>query len=86
MEVSEDGVVYGEFAVEDLLEVGADVPEAVVQALERLELFVYSDGEGADGYIADVAEEVLYTDFFGFFGFDDGGGVNEGFGGGGAIL
>ena len=49
-------------------------------------MFVYSGGEGTDGYVADVAEEVLYPNFFGFFGFDDGGGVDEGFGSGGAIL
>ena len=79
-------MVCGEFAIEDFLEVGTDVPEAVVQALEGLELFIYSSGEGADSYVADVAEEVLYADFFGFFGLDNGGGVDEGFGGGGTIL
>jgi len=79
-------VVCGEFAVKDFLEVGSNIPEAVVQTLEGLELFVYPGGEGADGYVADVAEEVFHADFFSFFSFDDGGGVDEGFGGGGAIL
>ena len=79
-------MVCRKFAVEDFLEVGANVPEAVVQALEGLQLFVYSGREGADGYVADVAEEVFYTNFFGFFCLDDGGGVDKGFGGCGAIL
>lgn len=79
-------MVGRELAVKNFLEVCADVPEAVVEALEGLELSVYSGGEGADSNVADVSEEVLNTDFFGFFCFDDGGGVNEGFGGGGPVL
>ena len=73
-------MVDGEFFVDDFLEIGADVAEAEVQALEGLELGGYACGEGADCYVADVAEEVLDAYFFGFFGFDYGGGVHEGFG------
>ena len=51
-----------------------------------MELRSYARGEGADGDVADVAEEVLDADFFGFFGFDYGGCVDEGFGGCGAVL
>ena len=79
-------MVDGEFLVDYFLQVGADVAEAEVQALEGLELGCYARGEGADGYVADVAEEVLDADFFGFFGFDYGGGVHECFGGGCAVL
>lgn len=43
-------------------------------------------GEGGCGGVFDVAEEMLDADFFGFFGFDGGGGVQEGFPGFGAIL
>ena len=73
-------MVDGEFFVDDFLEIGADVAEAEVEALEGLELGGYACGEGADGYVADVAKEVLDAYFFGFFGFDYGGGVHEGFG------
>lgn len=57
-----------------------------MEALERLQLGGDARGEGADGDVTDVAQEVLDADFLGFFGFDDGGGVDEGFGGGGAVL
>ena len=80
MEVAEDGVVDGEFFVDHFLEIGADVAEAEVQALEGLELRCYARGEGADCYVTDVAEEVLDAYLFCFFGFDYGGGVHEGFG------
>lgn len=43
-------------------------------------------GEGADGGVFYVAEEVFDTDFFGFFGFDGGGDVVEGFCCCGAVL
>jgi len=86
LEVAQNGVVDGEVAVEHFLEVLADVSEAQVQALQGLQLRGYAGGEGADGDVADVAEKVLDADFFGFFGFDLGGGVYEGFGGCGAIL
>ena len=86
LEVAEDRVVDGEFLVDYFLQVLADVAEAVVQALEGLQLGGYAGGEGADGDVADVAEEVLDADFFGFFGFDYGGGVHEGFCRGGAVL
>lgn len=79
-------MVYGEFAVEDFLEVLPDVAQAEMQALQGLELRGYACGEGADCDVADVAEEVLDADFFGFFGFDYGGGVDEGFGCCGAVL
>ena len=86
MEVAEDGVVDGEFFVDDFLEIGADVAEAEVEALKGLELGGYACGEGADCYVADVAEEVLDAYFFGFFGFDYGRGVHEGFRCCGAVL
>ena len=79
-------MVDGEFLVDYLLEVLADVAEAEVQALEGLQLGGYAGGEGADGDVADVAEEVFDADLFGFFGFDYGGGVHEGFGCGGTVL
>ena len=79
-------MVDGEVLVDHFLQVLANVPEPVVQALQRLQLRCYARGEGADGDVADVAQEVLDAYFFGFFGFDDGGGVHEGFGGGGAVL
>ena len=86
LEVAEDGVVDGQLLVDYLLEVLADVAEAEVQALQGLQLGGYAGGEGADGDVADVAEEVLDADFFGFFGFDDGRGVHEGFRRRGAVL
>ena len=79
-------MVDGEFLVDYLLQVLAYVPEAEVQALQGLQLGGYACGEGADCYVADVAEEVLDADFFGFFGFDYRGGVHEGFGCGRAVL
>lgn len=57
-----------------------------MQALKRLQLRGYAGGECADGDVADVAEEVLDADFFCFFGFDDGGGVDEGFRSSSAVL
>ena len=86
LEVAEDGVVDGEFLVDYLLEVLADVAEAEVQALEGLQLGGDAGGKGANGDVADVAEEVLDADFFGFFGFDYGRGVHEGFCRGRAVL
>lgn len=56
MEVAEDGVVDGELAVEDLLEVGLDVTEAQVKALQGLELVREPRREGADGDVPDVPE------------------------------
>lgn len=57
-----------------------------MQALEGLELVGDAGREGADCDIADVAEEVLDADFLGFFCFDDGGGMDEGFGCSRAVL
>lgn len=57
-----------------------------MQALERLELICDTGAEGADGDITDISEEVLNADFFGFLGFDCGGGVDKSFGGCGAVL
>lgn len=54
--------------------------------MEGLELVVYAGGEGADGDVADITEEVLDADFFGLFGFDYGRCVDEGFCRGCAIL
>ena len=79
-------MVDGEFLVDYLLQVLAYVAEPEVQALQGLQLRCYARGEGADGYVADVTEEVLDAYFFGFFGFDYGGGVHECFCGGGAVL
>ena len=79
-------MVDGEFLVDYLLQVLAYVAEPEVQALQGLQLRCYARGEGADGYVADVTEEVLHAYFFGFFGFDYGGGVHECFCGGGAVL
>ena len=79
-------MIDGEFFVDYFLEIGADVAEPEVQALQGLELGCYACGEGADCDVADVAEEVLNAYFFGFFGFDYGGGMHEGFGCCGAVL
>lgn len=57
-----------------------------MEALERLELVVYTGSEGADGDVADITEEVLNADFFCFFCLDYGGCVDEGFCRGCAIL
>jgi len=54
--------------------------------LEGLELGGYSGGEGADCYVADVAEEMFNADFFCFFCLNYGGCVYEGFGCGGAVV
>jgi hypothetical protein len=86
LEVSENGMVDRELAVEDFLEVLAYVTETEVEPLEGLELGGNAGGECADGYVADVAEEMFDADFFCFFGFNYGGGVDEGFGCCGAIL
>jgi hypothetical protein len=79
-------VVDGQIAVEHFLQVAADVLEAQVQALQRLELRRYARGEGAGGDVADVAEEVLDADFFCFFCFDCAGRVDEGARGRCAVL
>lgn len=79
-------MVDGQLLVDHLLQVLADVAEAQMQPLQGLQLGCDAGGEGADGDVADVAEEVLDADLFGFFGFDDGGGVHEGFGGRRAVL
>lgn len=57
-----------------------------MEALEGLELVIYTGGEGANGDVTDITEEVLDTDLFSFFGFDYGGCVDEGFCRGCAIL
>lgn len=57
-----------------------------MEALEGLELVVYAGGEGTDCDVTDITEEVLDTDFFGFFSFDYGGCMNKGFCCGCAIL
>ena len=54
--------------------------------MQRLELGGYACGECAGCDVSDVAKEVLDADFFRFFGFDRTGGVDEGSGGGGAVL
>jgi hypothetical protein len=43
-------------------------------------------GEGTDGVVFDVAEEVFDADFLGFFGLDLGGDVGECFGCCGSVL
>jgi hypothetical protein len=57
-----------------------------LQALQGGELFGDAGGEGGRGGVFDVAQEVFHTDFLGFFGFDGGGDVQEGFAGLGAVL
>jgi hypothetical protein len=79
-------VVDWELAVEDLLQVRLDISQAEMEALQRLELVGDTGGKGADRYVSDVAQKVLDANLFGFFGFDDGRGVNEGLGCGGSIL
>ena len=79
-------MVDRKLSVQHFLEVGLNVSQAQVKALERLKLGCDTCRESADCDVADVAEEVLDADFFCFFGFDDGGGVDEGFGRGGSVL
>lgn len=79
-------MVNGKLAVQNFLEIVANVAEPEVQALEGLELRGDTCRECADGDVANVSEEVLDADLFRFFGFDCGGGMDEGFGGGSAIL
>ena len=86
LEVAQDGVVDGQLAVEDLLEVCLDVAEAEVQALQGLELVGDAGREGADGHVADVAQQVLDADLLGLLGLDDGWCVDKSLGGGGAVL
>lgn len=57
-----------------------------MEALEGLELVIYAGGEGADGDVTDIAEEVLDADLFSFLGFDYGGCMDECFCRGCAIL
>lgn len=66
--------------VEDFLEILADIAESEVQTLQGLQLGGYTGGEGSDGDVADIAEEMLDADFLCFFCFDGGGGVDEGAG------
>lgn len=86
MEVAQDGVVDGQRSVLDLFEVVANVSQAEMESLQRLELGCYPRRERTDCDVTDVAEEMFDSDLLGFFGFDDGGGVDEGFGRGGAVL
>lgn len=79
-------MVDGQLAVQDLLEVGLDVAEAVVQALQGLELVGDAGRQGADGDVADVAQQVLDANLLGLLGLDDGGRVDKRLGGGGAVL
>jgi hypothetical protein len=55
LEAAEDGVVDGELAVEDLLEIGTDVAEAEVKTLEGLELICHPGRKGADGHVTDIS-------------------------------
>lgn len=79
-------MVDRQVAVDHFLKVCADVAEAEVQALEGLQLRCYAGGKCADGYVADITEEMLDADFFCFFCFDSGGCVDKGFSRGCAIL
>ena len=86
LEIAEDGVVDGEVAVENLLQVSLDVSEAEMESLEGLELVCDAGGEGADCYVADIAQEMLDANLLGFFGLDDRWSVDEGPGCGGSVL
>jgi hypothetical protein len=79
-------MIDGQLAINDFLEVGRNVAEAEVKALEGLELVGYPSREGADGYIAYVAQEVLDANLLGLLGLDYRRCVNEGLGCGGAVL
>ena len=79
-------MVHGQVPVEHFLQVEANVAQAQVQSLQRLQLGGDAGGEGADGDVADVAQEVFDANLLGFFGLDFGRGVDERFRGGGAVL
>jgi hypothetical protein len=70
-------MIHRELLVEDLLQVGLDVSEAEVKTLQGLELVGDAGGEGANGDITNIAEEVLNADLLGFFGLDYGGCVDK---------
>lgn len=57
-----------------------------MEALQRLKLGGYAGGKGADGNVANVAEEVLNTNLFCFFSLDNGGSVYECLCGCGSVL
>lgn len=78
MEVAEDCVVDRELAVEHLLQIGLDVAQTEVQALQRLELVGDAGGKRADRYVTDVTQQVLDADFFRLLGLDDRRCVDEG--------
>ena len=79
-------MIDGQVAVNDLLEVGANVPQAEMQTLKRLKLRGDASGKSANGDVTYIAQKMFDADFFGFFGFDAGGGVDKGSGCGGAVL
>lgn len=86
MEVPQDRVVDGEFTLLDLLEIMAYISKSKVESLKGLELGGDACGEGADGDVTDITQQMLNTDLLGFLGFDDGGSVHECLGRGGTIL
>jgi hypothetical protein len=63
-------VVDGKIFIEHFLQVLADVAQAQVETLERLQLRGYARGESADCNVSDITEKMLDADFLCFFGFD----------------
>lgn len=63
-----------------------DVRETGLETAQGGELLTDAGGKRRGGGVFDVAEKVLDTDLFGFFGFDGGWGVEEGFARLGAVL
>lgn len=81
-----DRVVHRHRPRRDVGEVPLNVGDARFEAAERGELRAHPGGERRRRGVFDVAEEVLDADFFGFFGFDRGRGVEERFPRFGAVL
>ena len=79
-------MVDGELAVQNLLEVLADVTQTQMQALQRLQLRGYPGGKGAHCNVTDVSKKVLDADFLGFLRLDGRWGVDKGLGSSRAVL
>jgi hypothetical protein len=70
LEVPENCMVDRKFFVDNLVKVSADVLQAVMQALQRLQLRCHTSGQCTDGNVANITEQVLNSNLFCFFGFD----------------